>query len=126
VSNRSRLTRFAASHAMSITLFTDKRAAWLVRLASMAVLAVVGFWYPMLVARQNAGPDDRFGFALIVAVPFVLVGGCLAVWSFWRLLRLIKADARGATALLLFGALLMFVSVIPALWALHILFIFVS
>ena len=112
---------------MTFTLFTHKRAAWLLRLAFAALLAVVGYWYPMFVANQNAGPDDRFGFALIIAVPFVLLGGVFAAWSFWRLLRLVvSAQSRGTTALLLLGALLMVVSIIPALWALRILFIFMS
>jgi len=100
-----------------MTLFADKRAGALIWLAGAAVIAVLGWWYPLAIAERNAAPDDRFGFVLVFpGVPFVFMGSIIAAWSYARLLRalLANADGKGSVACGVLGSFLFLVSLATA------------
>jgi hypothetical protein len=94
-----------------MTLLSDKRVSPFLWLCTAAVVAFLGFWYPETVARQNATPDDRFGFALLIGLPFVLLAAIIACTAFYRLLRSAVAEPswRSQAFMLLGAGLLIFV-----------------
>jgi hypothetical protein len=47
------------------TIFKDRRVDALAWLTTAAIVAVLCYWYPMAVARQNAAEDDRFGMVIV-------------------------------------------------------------
>lgn len=84
---------------------------WLLCSAS---IAVIGFWYPEAVANQNASPDDRFGFALTMAIPFEILGGIIALRAAYCLIASARQRPTGANqATLVAGLLLTAFSVSP-------------
>jgi hypothetical protein len=99
-----------------MTLVRGELIGSLIWLLCAASVAVVGFWYPEAVANRNASPDDRFGFVLLIAIPFEIIGGIISVRAVYRLGVLARhRPGRGSHAVLAAGLLLAALSLSPLL-----------
>jgi hypothetical protein len=88
-----------------------------------AIMAGIGFWYPWYLCTYHSAPDDRYGFALVFAIPFYFVGAWIAGAGLNRLTKeLLKARlglTSGAVGILgLVLALIAFSPIIVFSWRL--------
>ena len=99
-----------------MTLSRDDRAWHLVWLLCAGSVALLGFWYPEIVANQNPSTDDRFGFVLLIGVPFELVGGITALRAILGLIAVTRRRLAGPNQLwLVAGIALTMLSLSPLL-----------
>jgi hypothetical protein len=89
----------------------DDRIGYVICLLCTTAIAILGFYYPEWFANKNAAEDDRFGFAMMISIPFLFgaIGG--AVWNYYQLLRL--QNRTGNIFLKIIGTGLFLISISP-------------
>jgi hypothetical protein len=56
-------------------------------LVCSAVMAALAFWYPLYLSTYQSSPDDRYGYAALIALPFYFIGDWIAATALFRLTR---------------------------------------
>ena len=99
-----------------ITLISDKRFSPIAWLIGCAVIGIIAYWYPLVLAH-SFGPDvdSRIGFIGVLTVPLLLAASARAIWEFVRLLRAIAASqgGKGSWAFQIAGVVLLIASLSP-------------
>lgn len=99
-----------------MVIIKDECIGCIIWLLCAVTIAASGFWYPEYVANRNESPDDRFGWVLMSAMPFYILGGAIAVRTMLLLLR-VRRKQNGLInhALLALGGLMTAFALTPLL-----------
>jgi hypothetical protein len=90
------------------TLVLEERVGAMLLLLCSVVMAGIAYWYPWYLSTYHSAPDDRYGFAILLALPFWFVGAGLSAIALFRLLRAVVRGQRDIAnwVLAICGALL--------------------
>lgn len=78
-------------------LVLEERLGSILFLFASAIMAGIAFWYPWYLCTYHSAPDDRYGFALVFAIPFYFVGAWVAGAGLVRLTRSLLTAQRSLT-----------------------------
>jgi hypothetical protein len=68
----------------------EDRVGGILLLFCLAAMAGIAYWYPWYLCTYHSAPDDRYGFAMIYALPFWFIGPALAGRALFRLMRAVS------------------------------------
>jgi hypothetical protein len=93
------------------TLLLEERVGAILFLFCSAVMAGIAYWYPWYLCTYHAAPDDRYGFALLFALPFYYIGAAISGVALFRLVRVvIRGQHRIADGIFMFCGVLLAVA----------------
>lgn len=95
----------------------EERVGAVLFLFCAAIMAGIAYWYPWYLCTYHSAPDDRYGFAMIAALPFWFAAPGIAGWAAARLFRAVRRErcTVANSAFAIFGGLMGVIGFSPAL-----------
>jgi hypothetical protein len=70
----------------------EERTGSILFLLCSAVMAGIAYWYPWYLCTYYSAPDDRYGFAMLPALPFYFIGPGIAGVALFRLVKVLRGN----------------------------------